>query len=59
MGFKELCPGVMQNFVRTSNVLGFSQVIKTEYIWKWVLTFCTFPNWPKSMSGLVIIKSER
>jgi hypothetical protein len=47
MGFKELFPGVLQNYVRTPNVLGVSQVIKTVFL-EWVLTFLTFPKWPKA-----------
>jgi hypothetical protein len=32
MGFKELCPGVLQNYVRTPNLLCYSQVIRTIFL---------------------------
>jgi hypothetical protein len=55
MGFNELCPGVLQNYVRTPNVLSFSQVIKTIFLEVGVNIF-DFPQLAKSISGLVIIK---
>jgi len=58
MGFKELFPGVLQNFVITPNVLGFSQVIKTVFLEVGVNIF-DFPKLAKSISGLVIIKTVK
>jgi len=55
MGFKELCLGVLQNYVRTPNVLGFSQV-KSSISGSGCFNMFDFPQLAKSISGLMIIK---